>query len=206
MKNIIAVTACLKRYSIAISYGDNIYEANENMDASSNLVWSADNLIKANNIDLQKIDGVITISGPGSFTGIRVAQSFAKGLALSLNIPIAAVSYFEIIERKVKSLHYSSENEHTPLLIIIKSEMNNIYYRYNDEVGVASCESFKDKVNSNCILAGDAIEEVSPYLKDKIIRVEYVCDFRDAKYLCDFSAEFKSHITPLYINIQSSCK
>lgn len=42
--------------------------------------------------DLQRI-GVVT--GPGSFTGVRVGVSFARGLALALNIPCIGINALE---------------------------------------------------------------------------------------------------------------
>ena len=117
MKNILAVTACLKRCSVAISYENKIYELNQNVDAASNLVSLANELCEANKIDLRKLDGVVTASGPGSFTGIRVAQSFAKGIALACGLPSLSVSYFDVIQR----IFNKQVNK---LVIIIKSEKN----------------------------------------------------------------------------------
>jgi tRNA threonylcarbamoyladenosine biosynthesis protein TsaB len=47
-------------------------------------------------INLKDINGVIVAKGPGSFNGLRVGMSFAKGLALSLNIPILGISTLEV--------------------------------------------------------------------------------------------------------------
>ncbi|MDR0678360.1 MAG: tRNA (adenosine(37)-N6)-threonylcarbamoyltransferase complex dimerization subunit type 1 TsaB, partial [Holosporaceae bacterium] len=128
MKSIIAVSACLKRCSLAVSYGDQLYEVNENVDSAANLAWIADRLIKSKNIDLHDISGIITTSGPGSFTGIRVAQSFAKGLTLSLKLPSVSVNYFDVI-----SFHWAKNC--CDVGIAIKSERNQIYYRVNGEMG-----------------------------------------------------------------------
>lgn len=47
-------------------------------------------------LNLQDINGIIVAKGPGSFNGLRVGMSFAKGLALSLNVPIVGISTLEV--------------------------------------------------------------------------------------------------------------
>lgn len=44
------------------------------------------------------LDRVAVVAGPGSFTGIRVGVAFARGLALSLDIPAVGVSSLEALE------------------------------------------------------------------------------------------------------------
>jgi len=46
--------------------------------------------------NLNDIDGIIVAKGPGSFNGLRVGMSFAKGLALALNIPLVGISTLEV--------------------------------------------------------------------------------------------------------------
>ena len=44
----------------------------------------------------ENLDRLVVCSGPGSFTGVRVGLSFAKGLALPHNIPVLGVSALEV--------------------------------------------------------------------------------------------------------------
>jgi tRNA threonylcarbamoyladenosine biosynthesis protein TsaB len=47
-------------------------------------------------LTLKDINGVIVAKGPGSFNGLRVGMSAAKGLALALNIPLVGISTLEV--------------------------------------------------------------------------------------------------------------
>ncbi len=207
MKNILSVTSCLKRCSVAISYHDHIYEINENIDSAANLAWLSNELIKSNNIDLKQLDGVITSSGPGSFTGIRVAQSFAKGIALSLNLPATSVDYFDVIN----NIYSSTNANHTNKLIIIKSDKSQAYFKVmnNEKVstGISSYEDLEKKSNiqDNFVLLSDIEFDNIPKLKERAQTSEIISDFKRAVYLLDFANHItqESSINPLYINAKS---
>jgi len=46
-------------------------------------------------VNLQSVAGIVVAKGPGSFNGLRVGISTAKGLAFSLDIPIVGISTLE---------------------------------------------------------------------------------------------------------------
>ena len=46
---------------------------------------------------IQDIEAIVVVRGPGSFTGIRVGLSAAKGLAQPAGIPLIALSHLELI-------------------------------------------------------------------------------------------------------------
>jgi len=45
---------------------------------------------------LKDIDGLIVAKGPGSFNGLRVGMSVAKGFALALGVPLVGISTLEV--------------------------------------------------------------------------------------------------------------
>jgi tRNA threonylcarbamoyl adenosine modification protein YeaZ len=60
------------------------------------LVPNIQRLFEQAKIDKKSIGAVFIAKGPGSFNGLRVGMSTAKGLAFALNIPILAISTLEI--------------------------------------------------------------------------------------------------------------
>lgn len=51
-----------------------------------------------------QIDAVAVSKGPGSYTGLRIGVSTAKGLCYALNKPLISVSTLEAVARQVKTL------------------------------------------------------------------------------------------------------
>jgi tRNA threonylcarbamoyl adenosine modification protein YeaZ len=52
-------------------------------------------ILKKAGRDIQSVTGLAVARGPGSFNGLRVGISTAKGLAFSLNIPLVGISTLE---------------------------------------------------------------------------------------------------------------
>jgi tRNA threonylcarbamoyladenosine biosynthesis protein TsaB len=65
------------------------------MNQTAELLPNVVHLLKQAKIGLQNIDGIIIAKGPGSFNGLRVGMSTAKGLALALDIPLVGISTLE---------------------------------------------------------------------------------------------------------------
>jgi tRNA threonylcarbamoyladenosine biosynthesis protein TsaB len=54
-------------------------------------------LLKEAGIDAKQLGLIGVTNGPGSFTGIRIGLAMARGLALALDVPLAACSTFEAV-------------------------------------------------------------------------------------------------------------
>ena len=62
---------------------------------SRTLLPMAEDLLKHCGVTLDQVDVVAVAAGPGSFTGLRIGVSTAKGLAWARQLPCAAVSTLE---------------------------------------------------------------------------------------------------------------
>lgn len=59
---------------------------------SQTLLPMIDEIIRMTETDMGTLNAIAVSGGPGSFTGLRIGASTAKGLALALDIPIVSVS------------------------------------------------------------------------------------------------------------------
>ena len=60
-------------------------------------------LIKKNNLNINDFAAVAISKGPGSYTGLRVGLSSAKGLCYALDIPLISINTLEIIAAGLRS-------------------------------------------------------------------------------------------------------
>jgi len=197
MSNVLSITADLKRCSIAVKFEGQLFEVNEDVNAPTYLVKLAQNLFEQNKIDLQRIDRIITASGPGSFTGIRTAQSFVKGLSLALKIPAVCASYFQVIKNLFE------KNFGQDLVAIIKSEKNQVYLHdfATGNFGVSPYDSLEKILDSkqDIPLVGDKIDEILQNTGREFLEIK---DYKSAKNFLELE-EFESKVAPLYINARA---
>lgn len=67
---------------------------------SATLVAAAGDLLKQHCVPLREVGCLVVMNGPGSFTGVRVGLSAAKGFAEGAGIPVIAVSRLEVLSAK----------------------------------------------------------------------------------------------------------
>jgi tRNA threonylcarbamoyladenosine biosynthesis protein TsaB len=72
-------------------------ESIEGLNHSRVLTVFIEEIFKENNIKPETIDSVAVSKGPGSYTGLRIGVSVAKGLCYGLNIPLISINSLEIL-------------------------------------------------------------------------------------------------------------
>ena len=55
------------------------------------------------NLEMKDLDAVAVSKGPGSYTGLRIGVSAAKGIAFSIDIPLLSVPTLEVLAHVVKN-------------------------------------------------------------------------------------------------------
>ena len=72
---------------------------------SEKLLTLVQEVLRSGDTTLDQLDAIAVSIGPGSFTGLRIGLSTAKGLSFSLDKPIIAVPTFEAIAEAGRQKH-----------------------------------------------------------------------------------------------------
>jgi tRNA threonylcarbamoyladenosine biosynthesis protein TsaB len=76
--------------------------AEQNFSHAEKLHVFIEELFLETNVTLQEVKAIAVSQGPGSYTGLRIGVSAAKGLCYALSIPLLAVDTLEILARKIQ--------------------------------------------------------------------------------------------------------
>lgn len=102
----LAIDACGPSGSVALAQlsGEQISLLGETELAgrtySATLISAIGELLTAAGAQLAELYAIVVVNGPGSFTGVRVGLSAAKGLAEGASLPVLAVSRLEVLAFK----------------------------------------------------------------------------------------------------------
>lgn len=170
-KNLLAIEASTNHASVALKIADHFYI--ETVDAvafhAQSILPTIERLIHQANCTLSELDGVIFGQGPGSFTGLRIACSIAKGLAYANDLPLYGVSGLAAIAHQVKT--------DLPILCMMDARMNQVYWTlFSEEFTeekVTSAEMIQIPGNFPIVLAGVDFEtyqmQFTSELRERII-------------------------------------
>ena len=72
-------------------------ESDQGRDHAKLVAVYVDELLRETGLKPDDLDAIAVGKGPGSYTGLRIGVSFAKGLCYGLNIPLVAVGSLEAL-------------------------------------------------------------------------------------------------------------
>lgn len=75
--------------------------ATQNFSHAEKLHVFIEELFAETNLKLQDLSAIAVSQGPGSYTGLRIGVSAAKGLCYALSVPLIAVDTLELLARKI---------------------------------------------------------------------------------------------------------
>ncbi len=169
---ILAIDTSTTHSSCAVMDDNNIvgdFSINQSMSHNEILLVMVDEMLKKLNIDIEDIDLFVAVTGPGSFTGIRIGVTVVKALAMALNKPIVAVNTLEalsfgvftdkkkipLIDARGERVYYgvyegiNNKNIVAPALLTI-DELLNEFSDKGEFVFVGDCVNlYKDRILEN---------------------------------------------------------
>jgi tRNA threonylcarbamoyladenosine biosynthesis protein TsaB len=75
--------------------------ATQNFSHAEKLHVFIEELFSETNLKLQDLNAIAVSQGPGSYTGLRIGVSAAKGLCYALSVPLISIDTLELLARKI---------------------------------------------------------------------------------------------------------
>jgi len=135
MPLILQIESATEQCSVALSEGEKCLSeisVKEGFKHNENLISFVQQILNNSNKTIHQLDAVAVSSGPGSYTGLRIGVSTAKGICYAINKPLIAIDTLEIIARNYALLHKHDDN--CLLLPMIDAKRMEVYAGiYNQE-------------------------------------------------------------------------
>lgn len=97
--------------------------------------------VKLANTEVRKIDAVALSSGPGSYTGLRIGTSLAKGMCYALDIPLIAIQTLQLMATMISRIYV----EEAFICPMIDARRMEVYSQLYDS-GLVEIEPVQAKV------------------------------------------------------------
>lgn len=119
-------------------------------------------------ISLQELDAVCVSKGPGSYTGLRIGVSAAKGLCFGLNIPLISLESLEILAQTQIDKNFDL------IIPVIDARRMEVYTANFDALGkkispieakILDETSFQEFKEKNLVFVGDGVEKSQEILQ-----------------------------------------
>ena len=151
-------------------------ESNEGRDHAKKVALFVDELLKETGVQPADLDAIAVGKGPGSYTGLRIGVSFAKGMCYALNIPLIAVGSLDALvqvaredyDAGILDIEDADWNSAT-LCPMVDARRMEVYTQLFDANGVAksdvsaeivTAETFSDvRANGKLVIFGNGAEK-----------------------------------------------
>ncbi len=212
MAIILTLDTSTKNCSVALFNGNKIIAFKEqNSDDythAEQLTLFIEEVIKSANLTLKEIEAIAISKGPGSYTGLRIGTSTAKGLCYALDIPLISISTLKAMAFTMAKNHVA--NIYCPMIDARRMEVfSAIYDAENNEIrkiqaDVVDEQTYTNFLNNEVLFFGDGalkckeiishknakfLEGIYPSAKDlgKLAHAKFMNkDFEDVAYFEPF--------------------
>ncbi len=181
--------------SVALSENGKIIafkEANERNIHASHITLFIEELMIKTGKKYSDLKAVAVSKGPGSYTGLRIGVSTAKGLCYALDIPLLGI---DTLEAMATGLMAQNDIQDSDLLIpMIDARRMEVYtgiYRKDLKVieqvsaKIVDADSFEQFKSKNLILFGDGADKFKELFSDQsnIRFIDFINSAKDLNFL-----------------------
>ncbi|NDF99790.1 MAG: tRNA (adenosine(37)-N6)-threonylcarbamoyltransferase complex dimerization subunit type 1 TsaB, partial [Chitinophagia bacterium] len=163
MALLLHIDTALEVASVALSADEQCVGSLTNAIQNDHAAWlhtAIDELLKKYNYAMCDLDAVSVTTGPGSYTGLRVGLSTAKGICYALQKPLLTVSSLQLLASVAKEAYAATED--------VGSAMPPV--RSSNTTSLAQVEAFSDATMLICPMIDARRMEVYYALYDQTLR------------------------------------
>ncbi|HBK82212.1 MAG TPA: tRNA (adenosine(37)-N6)-threonylcarbamoyltransferase complex dimerization subunit type 1 TsaB [Flavobacterium sp.] len=140
----------------------------QNFSHAEKLHVFIEQILKENHCNFKHLQAVAVSRGPGSYTGLRIGVSAAKGLAYALNIPLIAIDTLVILAHSLSV----AKGHIVPMIDARRMEvycavLNPDYTIFRDIKAEVIDENSFSEIKTDLHLVGDGIQKLKEVLVDK---------------------------------------
>jgi tRNA threonylcarbamoyladenosine biosynthesis protein TsaB len=126
----LALDGALGGFSVALLDGERLASAGSEVpDALESGLERVQAVLEQAGATLADVDRFAVGIGPGSFTGVRIAVSYAKALALARGRPLVGISSYDVV---------TPEDAPLPVLAVVRGRRGVVSARLRDAAGDAT--------------------------------------------------------------------
>lgn len=161
-------------------------ESDEGRDHAKKVALFVDELLRETGVQPSDIDAIAVGKGPGSYTGLRIGVSFAKGMCYALDIPLIAIGSLDALTEVAREdfdagiLDIEEEDwTQAKLCPMVDARRMEVYAQVFDTEGVSHSdvvaevvtdESFNEwRSKGKFVIFGNGAKKCAEMLPDAII-------------------------------------
>ena len=147
-----------------------------------------EDILKENNLTFKNLSAIAISQGPGSYTGLRIGVSSAKGLCYSLDIPLIAIDTLQSLASRVKF----EDGIIIPMIDARRMEVYSaVFNRKQEKIRAVEAQIIDENSFSNIeekiYVVGDCQEKLRTVLtKDNFVFLDAII-YPSAKEMCFLS-------------------
>ncbi len=167
MALILLIETATKSCSVSLSSANKIIackeEVNEQYSHAEKLTIFITELFKTQDFTIKDLDAVAVSKGPGSYTGLRIGVSTAKGLCYALDIPLISVSTLKAMAFRMAQKEES--DLYCPMIDARRMEVYNAFYNSTNkeirgiQADIIEGYSYQKELEKKVLFFGDGAEK-----------------------------------------------
>lgn len=171
---ILGIDTATWRASVGLRVGDVLVcERSELADGSHavSLLRLIDEVLQTGGCAVSDLDAIAVSGGPGSFTGLRISLSVAKGLTYATGTRLISVPTLEALARTVADRGIA-------ICAVLDARKGEVYAacfaptvtglrRLTDDL-LLTPEALLDRIPLPCVILGDGVTAYGPFLRDRL--------------------------------------